>query len=64
VLGVARLLRRWLQTPVADRERMRVAARRCFERRFEISRATDSLLSVLSRSGRQSFAGAQSIVAG
>jgi glycosyltransferase involved in cell wall biosynthesis len=47
VLGITRLLRRWLHTPPNERDRMRVAARNCFEHRFEINRATDSLLSIL-----------------
>jgi glycosyltransferase involved in cell wall biosynthesis len=47
VLGIMRLLRGWLNTPAAERDRMRVAARECFEQRFEINRATDSLLSIL-----------------
>ncbi|HYY14660.1 MAG TPA: glycosyltransferase [Chthoniobacterales bacterium] len=49
VIGITRLLQRWLETPSTERDRMRVAARHCFERRFEISRATDSLLSVLQK---------------
>ena len=45
--GTVRLLRKWLATPHHERERMRVNAKECFERRFEIGRAVDSLLSVL-----------------
>jgi glycosyltransferase involved in cell wall biosynthesis len=51
VAGITRLLRRWLDAPAEEREQMRAAARTCFERHFEISRATDSLLSVLSAHG-------------
>jgi len=61
--GMARLLRRWLDTPVAERDRMRVAARQCFERRFEINRATDSLLSVLSAHWAEPFGGEQTFAA-
>jgi glycosyltransferase involved in cell wall biosynthesis len=61
--GTARLLRRWLTTPTAERDRMRVAARRCFERRFEVNRATDSLLSILSAYRSESSGGEQSFVA-
>lgn len=47
--GVTRLLQRWLATPETERVEMRVAARSCFADRFEIGRATDSLLSILQR---------------
>jgi glycosyltransferase involved in cell wall biosynthesis len=45
--GTIRLIERWIQTPVAERETMRVNAKKCFERRFEINRAVDSLLETL-----------------
>jgi glycosyltransferase involved in cell wall biosynthesis len=48
--GTVRLLERWIQTPAAEREKMRSSARTCFERRFEINRAVDSLLAVLEES--------------
>jgi glycosyltransferase involved in cell wall biosynthesis len=54
--GITRLVRRWLDVPSAQHENMRAAARRCFARHFEINRATDSLLSILS-SGERMFAG-------
>lgn len=47
--GVTRLLRRWFATPEAERAQMRLAARACFAQHFEITRATDSLLSILQR---------------
>jgi glycosyltransferase involved in cell wall biosynthesis len=53
VAGITRLLRRWLNTPAAEREKMRTAARNCFTRRFEINRATDSLLSILEKFARR-----------
>lgn len=45
--GTTRLLERWRATSEQSREKMRINARRCFAERFEIHRATDSLLSVL-----------------
>src|SRR5204863_6857014 len=46
--GTTRLIERWLQTSPAVRDSMRENARNCFARRFEIHRAADSLLEVLS----------------
>jgi glycosyltransferase involved in cell wall biosynthesis len=48
--GVTRLMERWLNTPDQDRHLMRTNARNCFARRYEIDRAVDSLLSILSAS--------------
>ena len=45
--GTTRLLQRWIETVPAERESMRRNARNCFERRFEINRAVDSLLEIL-----------------
>jgi glycosyltransferase involved in cell wall biosynthesis len=45
--GTARLIERWRQTSAEDRAAMRENARRCFERRFEINGAADSLLHIL-----------------
>ena len=45
--GTLRLLNRWIAAPETVRLHMRANARRCFEQRFEIDRATDSLLQVL-----------------
>src|SRR4051812_44001751 len=45
--GTSNLLRRWLTTPPETRIRMRQDARQCFADRFEIERATDSLLAVI-----------------
>ncbi len=45
--GVTRLLKLWFDMPAAERDTMRAKARACFERRFEINRAVDSLLRVL-----------------
>lgn len=45
--GATRLLQRWIDTPPSDHEAMRVNARKCFEQRFEINRAVDSLLQIL-----------------
>jgi len=45
--GTTRLLQRWIDTAPAEREMIRQNARRCFEQRFEINRAVDSLLQIL-----------------
>ena len=45
--GTTHLLERWIRTPPAEREAMRINARNCFAQRFEINRAVDSLLRVL-----------------
>ena len=45
--GTVRLLNRWIAAPQKVRDGMRANARRCFERRFEISKAVDSLLQLL-----------------
>jgi glycosyltransferase involved in cell wall biosynthesis len=45
--GTTTLLRRWLATPADIRAAMKENAKNCFARRFEIERATDSLLKVL-----------------
>lgn len=50
--GTARLINRWLVTPDAERERMRENAQKCFERRFRIERAVESLLQVLRDSNK------------
>ena len=47
VEGTLRLLQRWLDTPSTERGAMRHNARKCFEQRFEINRAVDSLLQIL-----------------
>jgi glycosyltransferase involved in cell wall biosynthesis len=50
--GTTRLIERWLRTPAAERDKIRNNARRCFCRRFEISRAADSLLQILRERAR------------
>ncbi len=45
--GTVRLLNRWIAAPQTVRAAMRANARRCFEQRFEIGKATDSLLQIL-----------------
>ena len=45
--GTTRLLQRWIGTAPAEREMVRQNARRCFEQRFGIDRAIDSLLQIL-----------------
>jgi glycosyltransferase involved in cell wall biosynthesis len=54
VEGTIRLLQRWIDTAPTERETMRQNARNCFEQRFEIDRAVDSLLQLLNEvPGRQ-----------
>jgi glycosyltransferase involved in cell wall biosynthesis len=45
--GTTALLKRWLATEQSARATMKESAKHCFARRFEIKRATDSLLEVL-----------------
>src|SRR5262249_42924989 len=45
--GTTRLLQRWIAAPEDVRAGMRANARRCFEQRFKINKAVDSLLEVL-----------------
>ena len=45
--GTTGLLQRWIDTSPSKREAMRQNARKCFEQRFEINRAVDSLLQIL-----------------
>jgi glycosyltransferase involved in cell wall biosynthesis len=45
--GTVNLLKRWLATPETSRAEMRNNARNCFTARFEIERATDSLLAAI-----------------
>lgn len=45
--GAVRLLNRWVTAPQNVRDGMRANARRCFEQRFEINKAVDSLLEIL-----------------
>ncbi len=47
VAGTERLLRRWFETPAADRETMRRRAAESFAKRFEIGHAAASLLKIL-----------------
>lgn len=45
--GTTRLIDRWLRTSDEERDGMRANARKCFDRRFHIDRAVESLLQVL-----------------
>ena len=45
--GTLNLLKRWLAAPETSRVEMRANARKCFAARFEIERATDSLLAAI-----------------
>jgi glycosyltransferase involved in cell wall biosynthesis len=46
--GTCHLLESWLNARELDKQRMRAQAQKCFEKRFEIGRAADSLVAVLS----------------
>jgi glycosyltransferase involved in cell wall biosynthesis len=50
--GTTALLERWLALSDGARDRMRCKAAQCFERRFEISRATGQLMQLLTTSVR------------
>ena len=45
--GTNRLLQRWIDTASTERDTIRQNARNCFEQRFQIDRAVDSLLRIL-----------------
>src|SRR6185436_4419503 len=45
--GTIELIRSWWETAENERSRIRINARDCFARRFEIARATESLLAVI-----------------
>jgi glycosyltransferase involved in cell wall biosynthesis len=47
IAGTTRLLQRWIDTPSKERKMIRQNARNCFEQRFEIGRAVNSLLQIL-----------------
>ncbi|MDQ6808378.1 MAG: glycosyltransferase [Verrucomicrobiota bacterium] len=47
VSGATRLMERWLSLSADERAAMRARAKECFRNRFEIDRATESLLAVL-----------------
>jgi glycosyltransferase involved in cell wall biosynthesis len=46
--GTCHLLESWLSAREQDKQRIREQARKCFEQRFEIRRASDELIHVLS----------------
>ncbi len=48
--GTSRLIERWLRPSTAVRARMSNNAKQCFARRFELNRATESLLRILNES--------------
>jgi glycosyltransferase involved in cell wall biosynthesis len=45
--GTTRLIQRWMNTPPDECAAMRANAQKCFAQRFEINRAVDSLLQIL-----------------
>jgi hypothetical protein len=48
--GTTNLLKRWFEIPADSRKKMQQSARTCFASRFEIERATDSLLAAIAKS--------------
>ena len=48
VEGTIRLMEHWLRLPAHEQESMRARARQCFAQRFDIDRATESLITALS----------------
>lgn len=46
--GTQRLFQRWCSLPAAEQNACRLKARRCFEQRFEICKAAEALLGILS----------------
>lgn len=50
--GTARLVKRWTKIPTAECAAMRTKARDCFERRFQIESAVESLVAVLEANRR------------
>jgi glycosyltransferase involved in cell wall biosynthesis len=52
VAGTTRLIQRWSRTSAEERAIMSANAGKCFKDRFDIERATDSLLQVLSEGRR------------
>ena len=57
VKGTKCLLQRWIDTPQVERDAIRQNARQCFKQRFEIERAVDSLLLILSANRTDSSRG-------
>jgi len=51
VQGTVQALDAWLGASAADRERMKAAARKCFETAFDIAQAADDLISIIGRRG-------------
>jgi glycosyltransferase involved in cell wall biosynthesis len=47
LMGTTRSLQRWIDTSLAERETIRQNARQCFQQRFEVNHAADSLLQIL-----------------
>jgi glycosyltransferase involved in cell wall biosynthesis len=52
--GTLRLLERWLDLSPAEQDAMRLRARECFVRSFEIGRAVDNLICLLRENQRRS----------
>ena len=50
--GTVRLIEKWIALPAQQRDAMREKARRCFQSRFEVAKAADSIMHVLEKYGK------------
>jgi glycosyltransferase involved in cell wall biosynthesis len=53
--GIARLLRRWMEMPDADKAAMRAAAKRCFNERYHVTRVAKHYVALVSGIRAPSF---------
>ena len=50
--GTVRLIEKWIALPAQQREAMREKALRCFQSRFEVARAAESIVQVVAKYGK------------
>ena len=50
--GTVRLIEKWIALPAQQRAAMREKARRCFQSRFEVAKAADSIVQVVAQYGK------------
>ena len=50
--GTVRLIEKWMALPAQQRAAMREKARRCFQSRFEVAKAADSIVQVVAQYGK------------
>ena len=51
--GTTRLLQKWLALPDGEKEAMRIIARQCFQTRFEVARAAETLIAAIQCASRK-----------